>query len=213
MEEFLDTLWFKIEVSIHYLRGFLDVLFTPLNSLGPAVAIATIALITVIITKYFTKKFKTKRYRELREKFVHWYNVRQEAIKCEDYEKGKLLAKHIDEAKLNRVYYDYFLEGLLNNILTMYLPILLLLAYVNEAYSTSNLLKLFGRDYIFKLQNFGGEQFAVGAAFWFVLSILLVHLGWFIVKRMHSTITARKTKADTHYTPSAHPLEGYHDAG
>ena len=210
MEEVLDTLWLKIEILIHYLRGFLDVLFTPLNSLGPTVAIATIALFTVVVTKYFTKKFKTKRYRELREKFVHWYNVRQQATGCEDYEKGKLLAKHIDQAKLNRVYYDYFLEGLLNNILTMYLPILLVLAYVNEAYSTSNLLKLFGREYVVKLQNFGGEQIVIGAAFWFVLSILLVHLGWFIVKRIYSTV--KKTKSDPYFTPSDYP-EGYGDAG
>lgn len=211
MEELLDTLWFKIEVSIHYLRGFLDVLFSPLNSLGPAVAIATIALITVIITKYFTKKFKTKRYRELREQFVHWYNVRQEAIKCEEYEKGKLLAKHIDQAKLNRVYYDYFLEGLLNNILTMYLPILLLLAYVNEAYSTSNLLKLFGREYVVKLRNFGGEQIAIGAAFWFVVSLVLIYLGWFLVKKLYST--AKKTKPDSYFSASRNRLEGYRDAG
>jgi hypothetical protein len=211
MEEFLDTLWFKIEVSIHYLRGFLDVLFSPLNSLGPAVAIATIALITVTVTKYFTKKFKTKRYRHLREQFVHWYNVRQEAIKCEDYEKGKLLAKHIDQAKLNRVYYDYFLEGLLNNILTMYLPILLLLAYVNEAYSTNNLLKFFGREYVVKLRNFGGEQIAIGAAFWFVLSLVLIYLSWFIVKKIYST--AKKVKPDSYFSASRNPLEGYRDAG
>lgn len=214
MEEFLDTLWFKIEVFIHYLRSFLDFLFGPLNSLGPAVAIATMALITVAVTKYFAKKFKTKRYRELKKEFVHWYHVRQEATGCEDYEKGKLLAKNIDSAKLNKVYYDFFLEGLLNNVLTMYLPILLVLAYVNETYKSAHLLELFGRDYILKLWSFNGDTLAVGAAFWFILSLLLVYLSWFIGERIYRKLVVEKrNKRAPYWGAKSHHYQQYPDAG
>jgi len=87
-------------------------------------------------------------HKKLQKEFHHWYKMRQEALKCEDPAKAKLLAKNIDQAKLNKLYYDYFFEGLMNNLATLYLPIFILLAYVNEAYRSSNLSKLFGRDYI-----------------------------------------------------------------
>jgi hypothetical protein len=214
MEEFFDTLWFRIEFLIHYLRSFLDFLFGPLNSLGPAVAIATMALMTVAVTKYSTKKFKTKRYRKLKKKFVHWYHVRQEATRCEDYEKGKLLAKNIDSAKLNKVYYDFFLEGLLNSVLTMYLPILLVLAYVNETYKSAHLLKLSGRDYIFRLWSFNGDTLEVGAAFWFVLSLLLIYLCWFLVEKMYGKFVGeRRSKRVPYWEAESHLYEQYPDAG
>ena len=184
MEELLDSLWFKIEILIRCLGSLLDFIFAPLNHLGPAVAISIIAFITVAIAKYFTKKFKTKRYRELERQFFHWYNVRQEAKTCDDPEKAKLLAQNIDQAKLNRVYYDYFFEGLLSNILTIYLPILLLLAYVNEAYSTGNLIKRFGREYIFKINTSNGESIFIGAVFWFIVSVLLVYLAWYALGKL-----------------------------
>ncbi len=181
MEELLDSLWFKIEILIRYLGSLLDFVFSPLNNLGPAFAVSSIAFITVVIAKYFTKKFKSKRYRELEKQFVHWYQIRQEAQRCDDPEKAKLLISNIDQAKLNRVYYDYFLEGFLNNMLTMYLPILLLLAYVNEAYSSDKLVKRFGREYIFRINIANGEAIVVGATFWFIVSVLLVYLAWYVL--------------------------------
>jgi len=184
MEELLDSLWFKIEILIRYLGSLLDFVFAPLDHLGPAVAISIIALIAVAVAKYFTGKFKTRRYKELEKQFFHWYNVRQEAKKCDDPEKAKLLAQNIDQAKLNRVYYDYFLEGFLNNILTMYLPILLLLAYVNEAYSPGNLMKRFGREYIFKVNTSNGQAIFVGTVFWFIVSVLLVYLAWYVLGKV-----------------------------
>lgn len=194
MEGLLDSLWFKIEILIRYLGSLLDFVFAPLNHLGPAVAVSIIAFIAVVIAKYFTKKFKTKRYKKLEKQFFHWYNVRQEAKTCDDPEKAKLLAQNIDQAKLNRVYYDYFLEGFLNNILTMYLPILLVLAYVNEAYNPSNLLKLFGQEYIFKVNAFNGEAIFVGAVFWFIISVLLVYLGWYGLEKALAKHSEKKVK-------------------
>ena len=165
MEEFLDILWLKIVVGVQFAKHILDVIFGPLNALGPAFAIAIIALITVVITKFLSKRFKTRRYKELRKQFEYWYGVRQEAQKCADPDKAKLLAKNIDQAKLNKLYYDYFFEGLLNNLATLYLPIFILLAYTNEAYRSSNLAKLFGRDYIFKFGGDPGQEAEDGTGF------------------------------------------------
>jgi uncharacterized membrane protein (DUF106 family) len=189
MDQFLDILWVKIVVGVQFGKQILDVIFGPLNALGPAVAIAAIALITVVITKILSKMFKTKRYKTLRKQFEYWLGVRQEAQKCEDPEKAKLLAKNIDQAKLNKLYYDYFFEGLLNNLATKYLPALILLSYVNETYRSSNLSKLFGRDYIFKFGGAQGQPLLIGAVFWFVLSLLLIYLAWYIVKKVYTRQT------------------------
>ncbi len=115
-------------------------------------------------------------------------------MKCEDHEKAKLLAKNIDQAKLNQVYYNFFFEGFMLGLATKYLPIFSFLAYVNEAYKAENLMKLFGRDYIFRFAGSGGEPVVVGSIFWFVVSILLVYLGWFIIKRVYSTTIVKRNQ-------------------
>lgn len=197
MEDFLDNLWLKILVLIDYVKTFLDLVFAPLNSLGPTFAIFTIAFVTVIITKILTKAFITKRYKELKKEFEYWYNMRQEALKCEDPEKAKLLARNIDQAKLNKAYYDYFLEGFLIRLMTRFLPIFSFLGYVNEAYKESNLVKLFGRDYVLKFRSYNGEEIFVGAVFWFVISIFLVYLGWFIIRKIwRKYFTEKKMEPD-----------------
>jgi len=197
MEDFLDGLWLNILVLVHYIKTFLDLIFAPLNSLGPAFAIFIIAFITVIITKILTKAFITRRYKVLKKNFEYWYNMRQEAMKCEDHEKAKSLAKNIDQAELNKAYYDYFFEGFLIRLMTRLLPILSFLAYVNEAYKASNLLKLFGREYVFKFKSYNGEEVIIGAVFWFVISIFLVYLGWFIVAKIwRKYFTEKKPEPD-----------------
>lgn len=197
MEGLLDALWLKIVDIVHCIKQFLDVISAPLNFFGPVIAISTIALITVILTKILTKIFKTKRYQKLQMEFSHWYNIRQEALKCEDYDKGKRLARNIDQAKLNQVYYNYFFEGFMLGIATKYLPILLVLSYVNEAYKSSNLQKLFGREYVFKFGSSNGEAVLIGAVFWFLVSIVLIFLGWFIIGRIYRKhVTGKKTKLD-----------------
>lgn len=194
MEVFLDIVWHNIVVAVQYAKNLLDVVVSPLNALGPAFAISTIALITVVITKILSKRFKTRRYKELRKQFEYWLGVRQEAQKCEDPDKAKLLTKNIDQAKLNKLYYDYFFEGLLNNLATIYLPIFTLLAYINEAYRSSNLAKLFGRDYIFKFGGDQGQPMLIGAVFWFVLSLFLIYLGWYIVKKIYARYAAKPSE-------------------
>jgi uncharacterized membrane protein (DUF106 family) len=184
MEDFLDIIWFNIIDFFHSVASLLDVVFAPLNALGPAFTIFTIALLTVVITKILTKTFKTKRYRELKKEFEHWFNIRQEALKCGDFQKAKLLAKNIDQAKLNQVYWDYFLEGFLISLVTRLLPIFLFFAYVNEAYKLENLIKFFGKEYIFKFKGVHQELFLVRAGLWFVLSLLLIYLAGFIINRL-----------------------------
>jgi len=184
MDELLDIVWFKVLAGVQYGKELLDILFSPFNLLGPAMAILLIAALTVVCTKFLTKNIKTKRYRELQKEFLRWYNLRQEALKCEDPEKGKLLAKNIDQGKLNRVYYDYFFEGLMLSFLTKYIPILTVLAYVNESYRRENLMALFGRDYIFSFGGSSGDPVLVGSVFWFVLSILIVYLAWSGISKM-----------------------------
>ena len=184
MEDFLDIVWFKIIDFFHYISNLLDSIFSPLNSLGPGFTIFTIALFTVVITKILTGIFKTRRYRELKKEFEHWFNIRQEALKCDDPEKAKLLAKNIDQAKLNQVYWDYFLEGFLISLVTRLLPIVLFFAYVNNAYKLENLIKLFGREYVFKFTVLNGETFFLRSGLWFVFSLLFIYLTGFIVKKL-----------------------------
>jgi len=190
MDKLMDMIWFKILVGIQHLKDLLDVVFGPLNALGPAVAISAIALAAVVIAKVLTRIFKTKRYLALQKEFTHWFNLRQEAVKCGDPEKARLLAKNIDQAKLNRLYYDYFFEGLLNNLATKYLPILIFIAYVNEAYQPGNLLKLFGREYLFQIGSTGDNPILVGSIFWFVVSILAMYLISFAAKKIFHKVVS-----------------------
>jgi len=194
MEELLDNIWFKILDLIGVIESFLDFIFAPLNFFGPAFAILIIAFITVGITKILTKIIKTKRYESLTREFKHWYNIRQEATKCQDPEKAKLLAKNIDQAKLNKVYYDFFFEGFMLGIITKYLPILIFAAYVNEAYRTENLIKVFGHEYVFKFASSGSNPVLVGGVFWFIVSILLIYLCWFLIKRLYKKVMAKQAQ-------------------
>jgi hypothetical protein len=184
MDDIFDIAWLKILVLIHAVVKGLDFLFAPLNPLGPAVAISIIVVLTVASTKLLSRIYITKRYLKLQKEFQNLYNLRKEALACKDPEKGKALAKNIDQARLNQVYYDYFFEGLLNSIPTQYLPILIMLAYVNETFKPKNLLENFGQDYILKFINFNGNVVKIGAVLWFVLSMLLVCLAWYVIGKL-----------------------------
>jgi hypothetical protein len=162
----------------------LDYIFSPLDYFGPAVAIVGVALFTVVLIKILSRLIKTKRYLELQEDFKRWYNLRQEALKCPDPEKAKLLAKNIDKAKLNKVYYDYFFEGLMLGLVSKYLPFFAMLAYVNETYKPDNLLKKFGQAYVYKLEGFGEKPLLVGSVFWFVIAVFAIFLLWYILKKI-----------------------------
>lgn len=184
MEEVLDILWLKIVAGVHLASRGMDRLLEPLAFLGPALLIFFLALFTVCATKFFSRIYTTKRYKELKKEFFHWHGLRQEALKWKDTEKGKTLAKNIDQAQLNRVYYDFFFEGLLSKILTVYLPFLIMAAYVNEAFRPEVLMEKFGQTHVYRYSGFlGGDPATLGAVFWFVLLLLGIHLGWFIISK------------------------------
>jgi uncharacterized membrane protein (DUF106 family) len=180
---------------VYHIKDLLDGIFTPLHFLGPVTVILVIALATVLITKLLTKAVSTRRHRELGEQFFYWFNLRQKALTHEDRDKAKRLAKNIDQAKLNKVYYDYFFEGLMLSLVTKVLPILLFLAYVNEAYKPGNLLKFFGREYVLNFGSSEGGDILLGAASWFVISVLLIYVLWFALEKGYSKYkSARETE-------------------
>lgn len=186
IDELLDIVWFKIVALVYLSVEVLEKILSPINLLGPALAILILVQITVAVTKGLNRIYTTKRHLELKKQFTYWYNLRSEALTCDDPEKGKLLAKNIDQAHLNKVYYDYFFEGLLKNILTTYLPVLIMMAYVNEIYKPERLKALFGRPYIFQIKNLDGEIMTIGAVFWYVITLLVTYLGWFVIRKIRN---------------------------
>jgi len=179
MNELLDVAWLKLMALVQYIAQGIDFLLAPLNPMGPAVMILAVAVATVSAAKFLSKIHKTKRYVELKKEFNYWLDLRKEALNVKDKDQGKAIAKNIDQARLNTAYYDYFFEGLLGSLLTKYLPVFLMLAYVNETFKAENLEKNFGQAYIFIFINFNGEEILIGAVFWYVISILLVFFAWF----------------------------------
>ena len=186
MDEFMDTLWNNIMAMIQSGASLFDQLLTPMHVFGPIVVLTLLALLTVLITKLLNRFIITKRYVELEKEFKHWLNVREEAMKGEDYEKAKRLARNIDQAKLNRAYYDYFLEGFLLGLVRNVLPILIMVAYINEYYRAEELSRLFGKGYLFSMPSFSGEPVMVGAVFYYIITLLLTYLAWAVSKKFSS---------------------------
>lgn len=186
MDTFMDTLWNNIMAMIQYGASLLDQLLTPLHVFGPIFILTLLALMTVGVTKLLNRLIITRRYVELEKEFKHWFNVREEAMKGEDYEKAKMLARNIDQAKLNRAYYDYFLEGFLLGLVRNVLPIFIMVAYVNEYYRAEELSRLFGKGYLFSMVSFGGEPVMVGSVFYFIITLLLTYLVWAVGKKLIS---------------------------
>jgi uncharacterized membrane protein (DUF106 family) len=184
MESFLDTLWEYIAVAFQFcgqsLYGFLE----NFHAISPAALIALLAIATVAVTKLLNRFIVTKRYLELEKEFHYWVEIRQEAMKYEDNEKGKRMARNIDQAKLNRVYYDYFFEGLLLGIARKIIPIFFMFAFINEFYRPTQMLQIFGREYVLQLPSTNGETILVGAVFWYFICILGGYLFWSLVVRL-----------------------------
>jgi uncharacterized membrane protein (DUF106 family) len=185
MDEWMDRVWDAIVGFIVRIALILDGILAPLNdSIGPALVIFVLVVLLVALTKFLGSVYHTKRYVELKKNYEHWYNLRQEAMACEDREKAKLLARNIDQAQLNKAYYDYFFEGFLKSIATAILPILFFAAYVNHAYGSEKLLQQIGQKTIFSFSRASGDPIAVSAFFWFVICLILVHLIWFVAVTM-----------------------------
>jgi uncharacterized membrane protein (DUF106 family) len=184
MDAFMDTLWDHILAMILYGASIIDRLLTPFHAFGPIFILALLAVFTVLITKLLNRFIITKRYVELEKEFQHWYKIREEAMKGDDYDKAKRLARNIDQSKLNRVYYDYFLEGFLLGLMRNVLPIFIMVTYVNESFRAEELTRLFGKGYVFALPATNGKQLFVGSVFYYIMALLLTYLAWAIIKRL-----------------------------
>lgn len=182
----MDTLWTIILILITHVQSGIFQLISPLHVLGPEAAIAAAAFVTVFFARLFTGRFKTRRYKALEKEFRYWYHVKQEALKLkqEDPEKARQLGINIDKAKLNEVYYNYFFEGLLNNLLTMYIPVFSMMAFVNYTYMPGSLEEMFGRRYLFEISWINGGVYQVGAVFWFVFCVFASYALLFAAGRL-----------------------------
>ncbi len=175
MNNMLDSIWSIIETGLNRTVGFVDAALSPLEVLGPGGVICILAFLVVLGTGLFKRVYVTKRYLELKENFEHWHEVRKEAMKHPDPEKAKRLAKNIDQAELNRAYYDYFFEGFLKNLATNVLPIILTVGYVTTVYTPQTLMKRFGSQWVFSFSFGGSSQLNISSLFWFVICLLF----WF----------------------------------
>ena len=182
MNSIMDTIWEKIAATAMALAAGFDSLLLPFHFLGSAVLIFLLAFLTVLVTKGLNRLIITKRYVKLEKNFQHWHELRQTAMACEDREKGKALAKNIDQAELNRAYYDYFFEGLLLGLVRKLLPIFIMASYINEYFQPIRLAERFGRSYVFSLGSSSGEPHLIGAVPWYIITLLLIYLGWSLVK-------------------------------
>ncbi|ACN14322.1 hypothetical protein HRM2_12100 [Desulforapulum autotrophicum HRM2] len=168
MDAFLDTLWDQILILSLKTAALLDILLSPLSFLGPVVIIFLLALAAVGVSAFLSAVYSTKRHQHLEKEFKYWFDLRQEATNHPETDKGKAMAKNIDQAKLNRAYYDYFFEGLMKSLLTTWLPIFTILAYVNLSYNPEALGKKFGSETLFVIGTLKAS-----AIFWYVVSLVV----------------------------------------
>jgi len=192
MDSLMDRTWEVIYTFLNKAAVFLDTLFSPLEMLGPGFVIFFLAFLIVIITRVMSRFYVTKRYLILKKEFEHWQGIREEAMKHPDKEKGKRLARNIDKAELNKVYYDYFFEGLLKNFITNVMPILFMVTYVTTVYTPETLLKRFGNKWVFSFSI--GESFHmdVSSLFWFVICIILSFILFIILKLVFKKLYVNK---------------------
>lgn len=185
MENFLNIVWEYMYATFLLLTSQLDKLLAPIhNVFGPGSVIILLAVVTVCITKFMSRKFRTKRHVRLEDDFHYWLSIREEAMQCEDRAKGKRMARNIDQAKLNRSYYDYFFEGLLLSLANTYFPVLMVLSYVNRYYRPERLIELTGIDYVLQFGSSKGEPVLIGSIFFYLCALLATHIIWVITKKV-----------------------------
>ncbi|NOX32833.1 MAG: DUF106 domain-containing protein [Deltaproteobacteria bacterium] len=192
MDDFLDRMWELIYTFLNSAVMVVDKLFSPLEILGPGIVIFLLAFLIVGLTRVISRFYVTKRYVRLEKEFRHWQGVRNEAMKHPDREKGKTLAKNIDQAKLNQAYYDYFFEGLLKNFIVNALPILLMASYVTSVYTPETLFKRFGEKWVFSFSLGTSSQTNISSLFWFIICLILSYIFFTVLNQVFKKQYARK---------------------
>lgn len=180
----LDKIWFFIAQIFSAIGHGLYNLTSFFHPLGPAMTISLIAFATVCLTKLLNKLFITRRYKELEANFNHWRSLREEATSFEDKEVGQRMARNIDQAELNKAYYDYFFEGLLLGMGRRIIPIFFIFAFVNEFYRPEQLEALFGQNYALALPGSSDQPLLLGAIFWYITSLLGWYLLWHFARKL-----------------------------
>lgn len=197
----MDTLWLLILKATQAVMTGLDTLLAPVNGLHPMMGIFLLALGTVVVTRFLRRHVVTKRYLRLQEEFHHWYNVRQEALAAHsDPEKAKHLARNIDKSTLNKVYYDYFFEGLLLNLVTTYLPILCTAGYLNEAYKPAKLQAMLGAPHLLSLEAWMGPGTAISPLLAYVLTLIILYILFAVTGRRIRSSRDSSAKKQTSQT-------------
>lgn len=180
MEAVLDTIWEQLAAGFIFLGDTFFGLVSHLHFLDPAILIALLAFATVAVTKVLSRLIVTRRYLELEKKFNYWVELRNQALECEDHEKGRRMARNIDQAELNKAYYDYFFEGLLLGIARRVIPIFFVFGFINEYYRPEKMIEMFGREYMLRFGATGDNPVLIGSVFWFFICLLLIFIFWAI---------------------------------
>lgn len=198
MDYYLDIAWEKIALGLKLAGEQCFALIQNFHFLGPVALICMLAVFTLLITKTLNRFIITKRYQELEKEYYHWYHLRQEALRWDDTEKGKILARNIDQAELNRAYYDYFFEGLLLGIIRKIVPIFFIFAFINEYYKPEHLVQMFGKGYVLRMGTLSGEPLFVGAPFWYFLCLVTCYLLWplakWLIKKVYPIFWSRQNQ-------------------
>ncbi|WP_028585805.1 hypothetical protein [Desulfogranum mediterraneum] len=197
MDALLDTLWEYLAAGFSLAGDSLFSLLQHLHLLGPPVLISLLAVGTVLLTKLLNRLIITRRYLELEKIYHHWLQLRQEAMQCADRDKGSRMARNIDQAELNKAYYDYFFEGLLLGIARKVLPIFFVFAFINEYYRPEQMLELFGREYLLRLGTGSGEPILIGAVFWYFISLLCTYLCWSLAGALAGKVRTARNLSTT----------------
>jgi uncharacterized membrane protein (DUF106 family) len=192
MNDGMDRIWEFIEAFLNNIVVFLDIALAPLEVLGPGVVIFVLAFLVVVFTRIIARFYVTQRSVKLEKEFRYWQGIREEAMKHPIREKGKTLAKNVDQAQLNRAYYDYFFEGMLKHFLVNVLPILLMVSYVTKVYTPQTLLQRFGERWIFSFSLGSFSQVNVSSMLWLVICFVLSFILFAVLKMVFKKRDAKK---------------------
>ncbi len=177
MDNILDKLWESIEVLLINAISLFDLICSPLEIFGPGFVIFILSVFVVLLTRGLSRLYVTKRHSRLEQDFLNWKDVREEAMGQVDRDKGKTLAKNIDQAHLNKAYYDYFFEGFMKSLVTNILPILLMAGYITKVYTPENLFLRFGDKWVFASMN-------INSLLWFIICLVFSFFLFFILQRV-----------------------------
>ncbi len=178
MDTLLDQLWDFLVIGFTAVGDACFSLLSQLHFAGPTVLFFGLAAGTVLLTKVLNRVLITRRFVSLEKNYHQWLTLREQALQCEDGDKGRLLARNIDQAELNKAYYDYFFEGLLLGLARKVIPIYFVFAFLNTYYRQEYLQEYFGRPFVLRLPHPGGDPLLIGAVFWYFLCLLSCYLLW-----------------------------------